>query len=1536
MGKRIVDEDMVLNIIINGDNGKNELFELEQAVRDLNGENEKLEKSLQKYEKQIALNEKTIIRYSASLKKEEEKQARLQQLFEEASDKVATLNQRYKELDKTARNTPAGERLKKEMFAASEAQRRYAEQGRAAISAQKGLSDSIKKLTVENTKLNAKREEATATLNKNSSATEKGKQEIDKLRKNLDITTLSVDELNREIARMTVLFRQADPNTPAWEAYRKKLVELRGRHQELSAQAQQTKGVLCRMADGINKYWNLVITGLASLSGIFFSIKGAINKFVEFTDVVSDVQKTTGLTERGVLDLNESLKNIDTRTAQEELLGLARIGGKLGIEGKENLEGFVRAADKINVALKEDLGGDTEESIRQVGKLVDIFHVEEDFGIEQGMLKVGSVINELGASSTANEGYIVEFSKRVAGVAPSAGVSVDAVMGLAATLDQFGQLAEASSTVYSQIMSKMFKNTATYANIAGMSLVDFSDLMKSDANEAFIRVLEGLKGNNDGMETLVRNLGDMQLNGVRATTVIGTLASNTATLREQQKLANEAFREGTSLTNEFNIKNNNLAAMRDKAKEQLNERIRQLGQQLQPLQVLCTSSMSLMIKTLGTLITFFGKYGGVVLALVSIYGTYLIATKLNVLWTTKLKDSIGAVTIAKKIDLIWTKSLEAGTFLLAAAKALLTFKIKEATVAFKAFSKAVKMNPLGLLLSIIAAVGITVYGLCTRLNDTEKAMKRVSDANKEFEKSVASEQITIDRLFGKLKTATEGTKEWGAARKAITDKYGQYLKDMGIEIDSLQDVEKAYRAVSAAARQAAKDRAMEKAAAIAGDEYVNVEVEQLARIRETLLKDNGDYKGSALFENLKKEILSGKGLSLEMQKIVADSQKTKNWMGYLYEENDVKDAISKIREAKAAFEVEMKEINSVFGRTDDVVFSDPVSALSPKGSDIGRNKSGNDKPTLEGKDDVPVPDYNAKIIALKESYAAEKVTKEEYEKQLDDLELAHLQYRLKNFEGDEEERLELEQKIADKKISIREKRDKEDKAKEKDKSQEYIDDLLSGENELSRNEKAAYHERLKKAGLFGKDRKEMTENELKALEILQKQHADNLKKIEDDNGKKRGEAYVKEISDRLKNQETGNSMELAQLQIKHNNELSRENIRVSERKEIAKRQAKEMLELKEEQAKEMLDLLNELFVSAEADELNLEEQILTEEQKQNIEKRILELQKLLTEFGLEGIKIDTPEKSKLEFDVLGMSSSDWETFFENLKNGEAGIKDIEFAIGALSNAWSAYNNLKTAQEKKELKRYEKDNKKKKADLDKQLESGIISQEQYNARVSQLDADLDAKKEEVEKKQAERERRLALFNVITSTAIGIAKAWEYGPILGPILGALVTAMGVVQTATIMAAQYAKGKYPVIGADDGMTYQADYASDNLQTGIYQSPTLGLFSEKEPEMVVDGATTRRLVFDYPQIYQSIMDVAHGRTPQYDSGKYPPANSSVSTDPDVVYAADPEMKQLLRKNLEMMEELKEMDIVISMFGRNGLMKAINKVNKFKQNTTY
>lgn len=1429
MAKKIADEDMVLNIIINGDKGRAELNKLEGAVKNLSIANEGLAARKAKVEREMA-------KLEAAGKKD---------------------------------------------------------------------SDIYNNLTTEVRQLSSEME-------RNQNAIDQAKQRMTSLRGGLDLTKMTVTDLRSEIARLTKLRNTSTPGTEQWKAYDKQLSVVARRYGELKNEGEKTKGALCRMADGINKYWNMVVSGLASLTGIFLSIKGAVSKFVEFEDILSDTQKTTGLTKQEVQELNETLKQIDTRTAQEELQGLARIGGKLGIEGKENLEGFVRAADQINVALKEDLGGDTEEAIRQVGKLVDIFKVKDDFGIEQGLLKVGSVINELGAASTANEGFIVEFSKRVAGVAPSAGISVDAVMGLAATLDQFGQQAEASSTVYSQMMAKMFKNTAAYANIAGMSLTEFSDMMNRDANEAFIRVLEGLKGNNEGMEALVKNLGDMQLNGVRATTILGTLANHTTTLREQQKLANEAFLEGTSLTNEFNIKNNNAVALAEKQKKVRNDLIRDLGQKLQPIMVKSNNTMNTGLQILNTLVGFLVKYGSTLVTVSVLIATYVAGTKLQVLWTTRLKDALDKKIVRQKLDTILMAAQTAAIHLLTAAKALLTGNIKAATIAFKAFSTAVKMNPLGLLLTAIVAVGVGIYKLCTYMSDSEKAMQRMKAVTAEFEKEAALEEMTLQRLFGTLRKSKEGTEEWEKARKVIMDKYAPYLSNLGIEIKTLADAEKAYLALSLAIRETAMEKAKEQASQDAAKNLVDTEVEQMRKIKEAIDEtyEDSPEKAARYFKQMKAELDKGGTMSKNMSTVMFNAGIEKN--------------IVKLQKAKDAYKKEMKEINAIFS------VPDKKTASKVSGGSV---VEGGKKSVVDSSDQFKSPDYDAQIIALKESYARQKITKEKYEKQLDQLELLSLQNQLKNFEGTEEKRLTLQQKIADKRVAIREKQDKEEKTKSKDKSKDYIDALLADNNTAIQKEELAYKERLDKADLYNKDKSKMNEKEQKALEVLEKQHQDNLRKIEENARKKESDDYMKGITARIKQMETAHKIEAGQKKSEYFDNLDKTDS-PGQRKKLSTAFGKDMMDLTEKQAGEMADLLNELLVQMDIDsDLDLGDVMLSPEQKEQVMARLNEVKEKINE--LKEIS-DYAKAENYGVDILGMDAGQWEVFFQHLGDGKLGIEDMQIAIAGVTAAWSTYDKLKTAQEKKQLKQYEQNTKKEKAALDKQLESGQISQEQYNARSSQLDADLDAKKEAIEKKQAERAKRMAIFETIINLAAGIVKLWVNPAFPAAIpMTAVLGALGAAQIATIAAAQYAQGKYPVIGEDDGRTYQADYAGDNLQTGIYQKPTLGLFSEKEPEMVVDGATTRKLVFNYPQIYQNIMDVSRGRTPQFAEGRYPVSTTDVSTADITTSTADPEMKQLLKANLAMMEALKNKNLEIPWYGQGGIAEKMGKAQKYEQKTT-
>lgn len=1502
MGKNIVDEDMRLNIKINGNEAKNELFELEEKVRDLRSENEKLERSVEKYGNQLEQNEKKVDRYSKTLERERVNVEKQKKAYDEAHDNMSRLYGTYKKLDQAGKESTYGKRLLEDVRKQEEAARRSGEAGRKSMQAVENLEKSLKKLGVENERIIKKREEDTATLNKNKAELEANSGKVDKLRKNLDITTLSIEELNREMTRTGALFRKTDPNDPKWKEYQRTLVVLRKRHQELSGQAQATHGILCRAAEGVNRYWNLVMSGIASFTGVVFGIKSAINKYVEFTDVLADVMKTTNLVAEEVKILNDEIKKIDTRSSQEELMGLARIGGKLGIEGRENILGFVKAADQINVALKEDLGGDTEEAIRQVGKIVDIFKVNEEFGIEKGMLKVGSVINELGMASTANEGYIVEFTKRVAGIAPMTKVSVSAVMGLAATLDKFGQTSEVSSTVYSQVMTQMFKKTGTYAKIAGMDVKEFSDLLKTDANEAFVRVMEGLRGNNLEIENMIASMGDMGMEGKRAVGVLGVLAENTETLRAQQRLANEAFRDGISLTNEFGVKNNNLAASREKAKKDLDERVKQLGEKLYPLMTHGMNLMSLTLKGLELLVSFTTKYGGKIVWLTGVLGVYWAMQKSVVAWR-KIEEAL----ILRAISLGLAEAT--GVKALAAVKFILTAGVNKATVAMKAFKVALMANPWTAVATAIA--GVVSY-LVFFVDWTDKAKKAVSDCSKE----ISIEQAEANRLFEAYKRTNVGTRERIDVIKILQEKYGTYLQNLIDEKGNLTDVAEAQRIVNDEISRNVALRMKNEASSKITSEYMGDYVDALDSLRERLTKKVGKESSVYLTKEIKNAVEKGLGDEDGVAELL-------HRFGLTYVEfhNDIMDVNNPFTSMKRDLQELDDRFDVFLGKVrDDSVIVGPVSSLQNKGV-AEKEITKYDKVNTNGITDLKPRDYEAEIITLKDKYAKRLIAQEEYESKLDALELAHLEYRLKTEDLEENKRVELKQKIADKRVKIAE------KVREKE---QQIDSIIDSETSAEEREKKDFSERLKRAGLFGMDREKMTEKQLKALEVLEKRHNENLNKIQSEARKKKNDEYMKGLNTRIKNTEMGQAMEMAQLKTNQSVELEEFSGSLYQRNEMMKRHQLEQLNISEKHANEMMAVLNDLFGDIAKDEINLAGGVLTEEQKNELLKRFEELKSAASGFSASGNELEKRPVS--EVDILGMSQSKWEEFYNNLKKGTAGIQEIEFAVGALGNAWGAYNQMRAAQTKKEIKQYEDKTKKEKAALDKQLDAGEISQEQYNARVSQLDADLDAKKEELTKKQADREKAMAITTTIINTALSISKtASELGfPLAIPFI-AMAAALGAVQIATITAAQYEKGKYPVVGADDGRMYDADYIGRDIKTGIYSKPTLGLFSEKDPELVVDGNTTRKLIFNYPQVYKSIIDVSRGGIPQYANGKYPPLNSS-SSNVSQANTSDPEMKALLRENIKMMGILADKDLTLSWYGKGGMKEKIEKSNRYEQ----
>lgn len=554
---------------------------------------------------------------------------------------------------------------------------------------------------------------------------------------------------------------------------------------------RQRKPLLTKMSDGFAKFGGMATALLASWAGVVLGAKSAIDSFLELDEKLADVRKTTGLTEEGVRQLSDELAKIDTRTSQLELLDLARVAGKLGITAQEEIIGFVNASNQIAVALSEDLGGNVEEAVNQLGKLVEIFDIKDEYGIEQALLKIGSTINSLGAAGTANEAYMIEFAKRVGGIAPMAGISIDKIMGLGATLDELGQTAEVSGTTLTDVIGSMFKDTASYAAIAGMSIEDFSALMNTDANEAFIKVLEGAKGTSGGFQQLALNLDALGIDGSRSIGVLSVLANNIDLLRERQAFANDEFVRGASLTDEYNVKNETATAKLEKAKKKFKEISVELGQKLQPIMTSIVSKASMLIKSIMAMIDVFTKYKGVIVPLVLALGTYWAVLKVAALWTT----------ITTKLQI----ALSAATVIYRTAVDLLTGRLKLATFWQEKFNKVSRAN-------LYAALAAAIIAAASAINMFIKRQREQLSIAKSVEREMIGETIKVNALFSALTNANASQEQRAKLMNEINTSYGQYLPYLITEENYLKKAAEARDLVIAGLRKEALARARQERA----------------------------------------------------------------------------------------------------------------------------------------------------------------------------------------------------------------------------------------------------------------------------------------------------------------------------------------------------------------------------------------------------------------------------------------------------------------------------------------------------------------------------------------------------------------------------------------------------------------------------------------------------------------------------------------------------------------------------------------------------
>lgn len=1265
---------------------------------------------------------------------------------------------------------------------------------------------------------------------------------VGKALENLDTATprqleKSLKTLNRQLKDMV-------PGTEVWNSHIEKIKELKQRLAEIRDEQKEQESIWQRFKGWATDAWPALDLITSWGSSVIEVARNAVDAYASMDQEMANVRKFTGMTEEQVASMNEEFKNIDTRTPREDLNKLAQEAGRLGKTSQEDVMGFVRAADQINVAL-DDIG---EGATLKLSKLTGIFGDEKLYGTEQSLLKVGSVINELSQNSAASAAYLTNFASRMGGVGAQAKMTIPQIMAFGAVLDANGQAVEASSTALSQVIVRMMQEPAKYAKVAGLDVQKFTDMLKTDVNGALLMFLETLQ-KAGGMDVLSPMFKDMGENGSRAIAALSTLATHIDEVKKQQIEANTAFRDGTSVTKEFNVQNNTVEAGLEKARIALNDIRVELGERIAPLMSNVISSSSVILRILSNLVKFLFDNKSAILSVAAGIAAYTIAVNLATIKTAVFTAGTAVMNAALAAERI---------VILAASVAwnLMTGHITRATAAFKLFSAALKANPIGLVVGIIATAITALSSWISKNNEAKRAekeaaeerrrnmedfRKQISDTSKASADYAKSELDRLKKLYAATQDQTKSQKERIAAVAELQKTYPTAFGNLTQEQILAGKASKAYNELAGNIILAAKAKAA--AEKIQENEKMILELDLE---REDLLESiEHDSKALELAKAMQRDAtnkarsegsLSVGGASVETGGMMkATNQIVDEYNTKLDESGEkLENIILKTDELRKANERLAKKAGDPSKIAPDITFARAPEIPSGSGyvsevqSDKEKRKAEREAARAAAKEKKEFKERRDEIKAERDKAQAEALALRSMG------EIDYLKYT--------ERKLDADKKYYDDSIALFEKwglqEDDECQALVR-KREEFL--AKSNEKRLALNQKAIeraaqIEERMLNAAYNSKSSHSLAE-QLKHQEDLLTLHYNKLADLQSmyDTGSEEWENYQRQIDDLFYNdQESKRKMfmqqvakyqkEFDELSVKQKYDMEREALKVLyENKKITEEQYRKWLAgLDEKEAEDTEEEKNKLPGMKEPDNPKNR----SKQAKKAYEKSKDDLKKALNsglineeeyETALQRIENDLRKslisplqdcKSEWVSLMFTMTES-WAEFANALKDPDGD------PLNALANAITATAGVVTAVMSSITEFQRAEYEIQAAEVKKRYDAEIDAAEGNSYRTRKLEKEREKELEKLKKEQSQKQFALQVIATIAQTAANAVQAYSAGLSIGgpaglimaPIAAAMAVAQGAIQIALIKKQQqaaaaqgYSKGGFTPAGPRD----------------------------------------------------------------------------------------------------------------------------------------
>lgn len=1298
-----------------------------------------------------------------------------------------------------------GDSAQKELFDLEKSTRSLNEQNKSLLLQKKLLEKQGQKDT-EQYKL------LTATMKQNTAELVTNKTRMAELQKEIGLTGLTMGQLQSKATMLRNTLRNLIPGSPDYLRFDAELTQVNNRLGELRGRAQTARSSVASLADGFNRYQALAVSFIAGLTGVIISIQNIISMNGKLSDAQSDVMKTTRMTKEEVDALTKSFGILKSRTQRIDLLGIAAVGGELNIAKSEILD-FVKVMDKSGVALGDSFEGGAEEVATKLGKIKNLYKELKDARVELTFESVGSALNDLGADGNATAGNVAEFVTRVGTMPEAFKPSIAIALGLGAAFEETGLNAEKSATNYSKVITIAANNIEGFARVMGKPKKQMEDLMNTNPNEFFLQFSKSIS--NLKPVELANVLDSLKLNDNEVKQVISAAGNNVELFRQKIVLANQSLNEGTSLTDEYNIKNNNLAATLEKISKRVSGWFSSES---------FNNWLFSMVEGFGRLIGATDDVDGAgqkwrntlvfIAKVIAIVTAALITNvgwqKLVALWTTRNTEATLLYTIASKARAFADGVGMIASQAFAGVMMLLRGNVVGATQAFRVMTTAMMTTPWGFILGAIAAIGTAYIMFSDSAKEAASAQSMMAEIQIEVAKSISKEKKEVEALIKVINDETVSKDKKLAAVKRLNEISPEYLKGLTLEniktfegkklldryIDSLYKKARATAVVNK--MQQLEDKKLDAESKTAGDYRKESTFGFLGSSEMdgfTSRKDFENYvKGK--FKGVTKE-----NFNRIVNKYMSD-------FGFDEKEKNIKDINSQLNALKPEYEKNL--VDSLVTKVDTTTPDDTSNDIPGANSASGTKRNPNSTPQEIARKNFEEATKNKEdLLNLDRQYQDDKLAlmAEGAEKEL----LIEQQRYLREID-------ELEKK----KVHSGElAKLNEDIAKAKESGDKTEQNRLEGLRKGWDAKNQIYDDRInviKEGKLKLHNQRIGIIQEKAAKELLDKEHEDY---------------------ERSKlNRETA-----------FNNELNVLNVSDAEKKRLQDEHNNKELQFDKEYLSKKLDELNRILSGEVINGVDFS--LLSPEAKQKIIKDTELVQNAFSKLKGEGTD-DKKKPTDLGLgnttDILGFSAADWFNTFNNLDTLEGKMKAMQMAVSALQQLFSQYDQFMTASENANLKRSETSANRKKTALKRQLDSGMISQTQYNKKVEKIDEDLDNKKSDLEYKQAKRQKMISAANIVMSTAQAIIGIWAQFPkadfgITAGIMSGVVGALGALQLATVMrtplpAKGYESGLYPeyVKREQDGKMFKSRYQG-KTRSGLVSNTSHFLVAENGPEMVIDN---------------------------------------------------------------------------------------------------